>query len=168
MAALLWASVSSKQSGYESLLCPLVAEACINVCPKNPHNFDVDNVRVCKLIGGSVHDTTVVKGMVFKRESEGIIKRIENAKVAVFAQGPADFLPGTIECGSFSVAGVDTNTTETKGTILIKSAEELESYASSEEAKLESYIKVEKTTKQPCAKWSSGCRISYRLGQKSS
>ena len=86
---MLKSSVSSKQSGYESLLCPLIAEACICVCPKNPHNFNVDNVRVCKLVGGSVYDSVVVKGMVFKRESEGVIKRMEDAKVAVFAQGNA-------------------------------------------------------------------------------
>ena len=38
-------SVSSKQFGYEDLLCPLIAEACIGVCPKNPVSFNVDNVR---------------------------------------------------------------------------------------------------------------------------
>lgn len=38
-------SVSSKQYGYESVLCPLIAEACISVCPKNPVSFNVDNVR---------------------------------------------------------------------------------------------------------------------------
>lgn len=87
MSELLKSSVSSKQSGFERLLCPLIAEACINVCPKNPHNFNVDNVRVCKLVGGSVYDSVFVKGMVFKRESEGIVKKMEDAKVAVYAQG---------------------------------------------------------------------------------
>eukprot|EP00210_Caulerpa_lentillifera_P006196 g5920.t1 len=120
---LLKSSVSSKQSGFESILCPLVSQACINVCPKNPVNFNVDNVRVCKIIGGSLSASTVVKGMVFKREAEGVIKRIENAKVAVFSQG------------------VDTSSTETKGTVLITSAEQLESYSTSEEAKLEAYVK---------------------------
>lgn len=38
------AAVSSKINGYEDTLCPLVAEACIDVCPKNPVNFNVDNV----------------------------------------------------------------------------------------------------------------------------
>ena len=38
-------SVSSKQYGYEDLLCPLIAEACIGVCPKNPVSFNTDNVR---------------------------------------------------------------------------------------------------------------------------
>ena len=44
-------SISSKQYGYENLLAPLIAEACIDVVPKNPHNFNVDNVRVVKISG---------------------------------------------------------------------------------------------------------------------
>jgi len=47
VAARIKGSVSSKQFGYEDLLCPLIAEACIGVCPKNPASFNVDNVR-CK------------------------------------------------------------------------------------------------------------------------
>jgi hypothetical protein len=45
-------SVSSKQLGYEELLAPLIAEACIDVVPTNPHNFNVDNVRIVKILGG--------------------------------------------------------------------------------------------------------------------
>jgi chaperonin GroEL (HSP60 family) len=39
--------------------------------PANPKNFNVDSVRVVKILGGSVQDTAVVKGMVFGREPEG-------------------------------------------------------------------------------------------------
>ena len=35
---------------------------------KNPSNFNVDSVRVVKILGGSIFDTSVVKGMVFGRE----------------------------------------------------------------------------------------------------
>ena len=45
VAARIKGSVSSKQFGYEDLLCPLIAQACIGVCPKNPVSFNVDNVR---------------------------------------------------------------------------------------------------------------------------
>lgn len=38
--------------------------------------------------------------------------------------------------------GVDTSGTETKGTVLIKSAEELENYSVSEEKRIEEHIKV--------------------------
>lgn len=116
-------SVSSKLYGYESLLCPIIAEACIDVAPKNPANFNVDNVRVAKIHGGGLHDSHVVKGMVIKRGVEGSVQRVADAKVAVFAQG------------------VDSAATETKGTVLIKSAEELENYSRSEEDRIEEIIK---------------------------
>eukprot|EP00252_Welwitschia_mirabilis_P000282 TRINITY_DN10305_c0_g1_i1.p1 TRINITY_DN10305_c0_g1~~TRINITY_DN10305_c0_g1_i1.p1 ORF type:complete len:545 (+),score=113.41 TRINITY_DN10305_c0_g1_i1:134-1768(+) len=118
------AAVASKQFGQESILCPLIAEACIQVCPRNPVNFNVDNVRVAKLLGGGVHDCTVVRGMVLKNDAVGTIKRVEKAKVAVFG------------------AGVDTTATETKGTVLIHSAEQLENYAKTEEAKVQELIKA--------------------------
>ncbi|KAF8395973.1 hypothetical protein HHK36_017584 [Tetracentron sinense] len=143
------AAVASKQFGQEDILCPLIADACIQVCPKNPANFNVDNVRVAKLLGGGLHNCTIVRGMVLKSEAVGSIKRMEKAKIAVF------------------VGGVDTSATETKGTVLIHSAEQmsgsfypaghwsgglfgmkdgilwkLENYAKTEEAKVEELIKA--------------------------
>lgn len=88
-----------------------MAEACIEVCPKNPHNFNVDNVRVVKIPGSGILESKVIKGMVIKRDTEGTRKSATDAKVAVYAQG------------------VDTASTENKGTVLIKNAEELENYA---------------------------------------
>ncbi|KAK1648664.1 hypothetical protein QYE76_066469 [Lolium multiflorum] len=117
-------AVASKQFGQEDVLCPLVADACIQVCPKNPANFNVDNVRVAKLVGGGLHNSSVVRGLVLKNDAVGSIKRVEKAKVAVFA------------------GGVDTSATETKGTVLIHSAEQLENYAKTEEAKVEELIKA--------------------------
>ncbi|XP_042003720.1 T-complex protein 1 subunit theta-like [Salvia splendens] len=99
-------------------------KACIQVCPKNPANFNVDNVRVAKLLGGGLNNSLVVRGLVLKSDAVGTIKRMENAKVAVF------------------VGGVDTTATETKGTVLIHSADQLESYAKTEEAKVEELIKA--------------------------
>lgn len=118
------AAVASKQFGQEDIICSLTADACIQVCPKNPANFNVDNVRVAKLVGGGLHNSSVVRGMVLKNDAVGSIKRVEKGKVAVFAQG------------------VDTSATETKGTVLIHSAEQLENYAKSEEAKVEELIKA--------------------------
>ncbi|KAG9452059.1 hypothetical protein H6P81_004963 [Aristolochia fimbriata] len=117
-------AVASKQFGQEDILCPLIADACIQVCPKNPANFNVDNVRVAKLLGGGLHNSTIVRGMVLKSDAVGSIKRMEKAKIAVFA------------------SGVDTSATETKGTVLIQSAEQLENYAKTEEAKVEELIKA--------------------------
>lgn len=81
------------------------------MCPKNPINFNVENVRVVKIPGGALPNSSIVKGMVIKRDAEGSIKRVSSAKVVVYAQG------------------VDTSGTETKGTVLIKNAEELQNYA---------------------------------------
>lgn len=117
-------AVASKQFGQEDVLCSLVADACMQVCPKNPANFNVDNVRVAKLVGGGLHNSSVVRGMVLKNDAVGSIKKVEKAKVAVFA------------------GGVDTAATETKGTVLIHSAEQLENYAKTEEAKVEELIKA--------------------------
>jgi T-complex protein 1 subunit theta len=104
-------AVSSKINGYEDILCPLVAQACVDVCPKNPVNFNVDNVRVVKIPGASLPDSMVVNGMVLRRDTEGTVKHVENAKIAAYAEG------------------VDTASTDTKGTVLIKSAAELENYS---------------------------------------
>ncbi|VFQ92741.1 unnamed protein product [Cuscuta campestris] len=118
------AAVASKQFGQEDILCPLIAEACIQVCPKNQANFNVDNVRVAKLLGGGLHNSAIVRGMVLKNDAVGSIKRMEKAKVAVF------------------VGGVDTTATETKGTVLIHNADQLENYAKTEESKVEELIKA--------------------------
>lgn len=61
VARRLRGAVSSKVHGYEDLLTGLVAEACIDVCPDNPANFNVDNVRIVKLMGGGLPDSHVVK-----------------------------------------------------------------------------------------------------------
>jgi len=115
--------LAAKQYGYEGLLAPLVAQACIEVCPANAKNFNVDNVRVCKLIGGSVNKSSVVNGLILRRGCEGTVQHVVNAKVVVYGQG------------------VDTAATETKGTVLIENAAQLESYSRSEEDKMEEYIK---------------------------
>lgn len=61
----------------------LYGQACIQVCPKNPTNFNVDNVRVSKLVGGGLHNCSVVRGMVLKNDAIGSIKKVEKAKVII-------------------------------------------------------------------------------------
>ena len=46
VADRLRGALKSKQNGYEDTLAPLVAQACVDVCPDNKQNFNVDNVRV--------------------------------------------------------------------------------------------------------------------------
>jgi T-complex protein 1 subunit theta len=66
--------------------------------------------------------------MVLKSEAVGTIKKATKAKIAVFG------------------AGVDTSATETKSTVLINSASQLENYARTEEAKIEELIKAVAST----------------------
>merc|ERR1719160_2091491 len=91
--------------------------------PSVPGNFSVDNVRVAKIPGNSILGTTVVRGMCMTRGVIGSITEVHNAKVCVYG------IP------------LDSVTTETKGTVLLKSAEELKEYNNSEEESLERVIK---------------------------
>lgn len=71
LATALKPAIASKQYGVEDQLASLVAEAALVVMPPNPKNFNVDNVRVVKIMGGSLAGSKVVRGMVFGREPEG-------------------------------------------------------------------------------------------------
>ncbi|EGC48068.1 T-complex protein 1 subunit theta [Histoplasma capsulatum var. duboisii H88] len=115
--------IASKQSGSEDILAPLVAEAVLAVLPKNPANFNVDNVRVVKIMGGSLEQSRVVKGMVFGREPDGAMKKAQKAKVGVFS------------------CPIDISQTETKGTVLLHNAQEMLEFTKGEEARLEATIK---------------------------
>jgi len=64
-------AIASKQYGSEDILAELVAEAALSVMPENRKTFNVDNVRVVKIMGGSLAGSKVVQGMVFGREPEG-------------------------------------------------------------------------------------------------
>ncbi|CAL8580897.1 T-complex protein 1 subunit theta [Xanthoria parietina] len=115
--------VASKQSGSEDDLASMIAEAVLAVLPKNPVNFNVDNIRVVKIMGGSLDQSRVVKGMVFGREPDSSTKRAKNAKVGVFS------------------CPIDISQTETKGTVLLHNAKEMLDFTKGEETQLEAAIK---------------------------
>ncbi|KAL8650384.1 MAG: hypothetical protein Q9210_003857 [Variospora velana] len=115
--------VASKQSGSEDFLASMIAEAILAVLPKNFINFNVDNIRVVKIMGGSLEQSKVVKGMVFGREPDSSTKRAKNAKVGVFS------------------CPIDTSQTETKGTVLLHNAKEMLNFTKGEETQLETTIK---------------------------
>jgi len=130
-------AIASKQYGSEDTLAGLVAEAALSVMPANPKTFNVDNVRVVKIMGGSLAGSKVVQGMVFGREPEGPsplnfycsrtnisscsgdVKKVTKAKVAVFTNP------------------IDVTQTETKGTVLIKNADEMLNFTRGEEKHME-------------------------------
>ncbi|CAO1620472.1 unnamed protein product [Parajaminaea phylloscopi] len=139
LALALRPCIASKQYGQEDVLAPLVAQAVSLVLPPSASSsssagggekglglkdFNVDNVRVVKIMGGALADSRVVRGMLFNREPEGIVKKIKDgAKVAVFS------------------CGLDISQTETKGTVLLHNAKELSTFSHGEEKQLEKIIK---------------------------
>lgn len=116
-------SIMSKQYGQEDFLTQLIVKACISILPEKT-TFNVDNVRVCKILGSGLSSSEVVNGMVFKRYVEGDVTKKTKAKIVVYT-GP-----------------VDISQTETKGTVLIKSAQELKDFSRGEECLLETQIKA--------------------------
>jgi len=123
LTAVLTPVIASKQYGYEEHFASVIGTACAQVMPENVLNFNVDNIRVAKMVGGDVLDTAVVKGMVVGRRPETTIQTIEGGRVAVFAQA------------------ISAQSTETKGTVLMHNADELLSFSKAEEDQMEGYIK---------------------------
>lgn len=116
--------IGTKQCGYEDLLASLIVSACQTTFPPNAvkPKLNVDNVRIAKLRGGNILQSSVIKGMVVLRDTEGTVKKIENGKIIVFG------------CG-FEAASA-----EAKSTVLLKNADELLNYNKSEEKKMEDIV----------------------------
>jgi len=116
-------AVMSKQYGNEDFLADLIVKACTAIVPVAQTSFNVDNVRVTKILGSGLMASEVVSGMVFKRSVESNVTKVEKCKVAVYT------------------CPIDSTQTETKGTVLIKSAQELTDFSKGEEDLLEKQIK---------------------------
>lgn len=116
-------SVASKQDGYEEFLSELITDACMTIMPVKA-KFNVDHVRTCKILGAGVLSSTCLRGMVFKRNVESDITSVKDAKIAVYS------------------CPFDIGTTETKGTILIKNAEELKKFSVDEEKLVENQVQA--------------------------
>uniref|UniRef100_A0A7E4VMK2 CCT-theta n=1 Tax=Panagrellus redivivus TaxID=6233 RepID=A0A7E4VMK2_PANRE len=117
----LRAAVLSKNLSHGNLIAGLIAEACIQV-NRLPY-FNVDNIRIVKVPGGSIRDSLVINGMVFSRVAETDKRSVTNAKVALFA------------------CAFDITQTETKGTVLMSNANELMEFSSNEEKEVERQVK---------------------------
>jgi len=85
--------------------------------------LNTDNVRVQKILGGGIHDSEVIQGMVVLKMALTSVHRVTKAKVAVFN------------------TNIEMNQGETKGTVLFKNADELQNYSKSEEDTFEKFIK---------------------------
>lgn len=111
-----------KMPGYYKHFAKIVADACIKILPEDNH-FDLDHVRIVKIIGGGLTDSHLVGGMVVERPPFGTITSCENPKIACY------------NCP------LEINGGETKGTVLIKNATDLLNFSKSEETLMERHIK---------------------------
>lgn len=116
-------AISAKQLGYEMDLAPLLAQAVLQVLPEEKSRFDVDNVRVAKIPGGSLTKSFVIEGMVVTRDVITTERKKEKCKVAVYG------------------GGVQAAEMETKGTVLLENADQLIKYSKGEEDKMDEFIK---------------------------
>jgi len=65
----------------------LVVSACLQVSEKSDSvsKLDIDDIKVEKKAGGSLHDTKLIKGIVLDKEvvHGGMPKKVEKAKIAL-------------------------------------------------------------------------------------
>lgn len=109
----LKSAIAAKQHGFEDFLAPLAAQACVAVMPSDKGaapSINLDSIRVAKIVGGSVHDSCVVKGLVVQQDTKGTEKHAEECKVAVFG------------------CGIEAGETETKGVVVLNTADDLRNY----------------------------------------
>lgn len=119
--------LQAKQYGIHDILAPLVAKACLVVMQKSSDSkrmsVQPESVRVVKILGSGVHQSELIRGFVATRSVESDCSKVKGAKIVVFG------------------CGVEASSTEAKGTVLMKTAEDLKSYNKTEEAKMEEIIK---------------------------
>ena len=123
LSMLVKTTIASKQFGLEEFLATLVAEASVHAMPESANKFNVDNIRVQKILGGGILDSEVIHGMVITRGSETSIRNKTKCKVAVFN------------------TNIEMQQGETKGTVLMKNADDLLNYTKGEEEAFEKFIK---------------------------
>ncbi|KAJ7313215.1 hypothetical protein JRQ81_004494 [Phrynocephalus forsythii] len=118
----LQTTVGSKVFGYQAVLSKLVAKACILVLPADATAFDPNLICICKIPGGGLADSCVMEGLVLCMEAEGVVRRVERARIAVYG---CPFGPPGIEA---------TNTA------VFSSASELKSYEKGKERLVEQHV----------------------------
>lgn len=100
----------------------LIAKACIRCVPDDQNHFDIEHIRVSKILGGALSESFVLPGLIVVRKPENPINKIVKPRILAF------------NCP------LDTQNAETKGTILLKNAKELLDYTKGEENLAEKLI----------------------------
>ena len=68
---VLLSTLTPKLMSYSPYFAEQLAKLCTGALPKNTQNFDVEHIRVCKLLGSNVYESNVLQGMVVTRKAEG-------------------------------------------------------------------------------------------------
>ncbi|CAD2085337.1 T-complex protein 1 subunit theta, putative [Plasmodium vinckei lentum] len=113
---------TKKLSNNYDTLINLLSKCLSTLMPEKIETFDVDNIRITKLNGGNLIDSQFLMGMVISKEPNGIVKKKENAQVMI------------LNCG------LEAATTETKGTVLLRNAQELVNFTKGEEDQMKKII----------------------------
>ncbi|KAF0989276.1 hypothetical protein HZS_6087, partial [Henneguya salminicola] len=115
-------AITTKQTMYSDHISKLVTKACLMAQPLQDKVFNVENVRTVKILGGSGALSEVSRGLVIKTEVQGTVLEVKNAKIVVYN---TDF---------------DLMNTETKGTVLLNTANELLSFTKGEESAIKQVV----------------------------
>jgi len=112
--SILLVSVGFKCQNLARHIIPQIAYACIKISSCTNHKFSQENIRVIKILGGGWCNTKTITGTIILKDSEGSVKVINLAKIAIFTC-PFDFL-----------------SPETKSNIQFKNPKEMLTYDSKE------------------------------------
>lgn len=113
--------LAAKIYGSHLALAPLVVQAGLCV-QSDKGKISPESVRTIKVLGGSTADSRMISGYVSQRPVETLETTAVNCKIAVFA------------------CGMEASSTEAKGTVLMKTADDLKNYNATEERKMEEII----------------------------
>lgn len=124
---LLHPVLASKHYGTHRQLAPLVADACLAVMKNsNRKSLSVEAVRTVKIPGAAVAESHLLTGFCVKSGVESTVTSLSSSsktiKIAVFA------------------CSFEASTTEAKGTVVMRSAEDLKNYNISEEQKMSDIV----------------------------
>eukprot|EP01054_Gregarina_sp_Poly1_P009649 Gregarina_sp_Poly_1__9648@NODE_610_length_7151_cov_94_603190_g466_i0_p2_GENE_NODE_610_length_7151_cov_94_603190_g466_i0NODE_610_length_7151_cov_94_603190_g466_i0_p2_ORF_typecomplete_len566_score93_27Cpn60_TCP1/PF00118_24/5_6e121DUF3189/PF11385_8/0_36_NODE_610_length_7151_cov_94_603190_g466_i051146811 len=115
--------VATKIKKIDVPFVELLVDSCLSVMPSNPLEFNTDNIRVAKVIGGSLSQSFLVNGMVLHREPKTCAREKQNCKVCVLANA------------------LEASNTEGTATVLINTPDQLLNFSRTEENEMEALIK---------------------------
>ena len=81
---ILLVLVGFKCQNLAKHIIPQIAYACMKISSFKGKKFSPENIRVVKILGGPWYNTKTVTGVVSLRDSEGTVKLVNGAKIAIY------------------------------------------------------------------------------------